>query len=316
MTSTRDHKKTRRGRGRPALGPSTARLSARTRIAGAVSRIAVTSFLSYREYLLKIYELLKAETPSYSYGQLGEDLGFSHSNVLWLVISGRRRLSPKAGERIIVALGLVGVDRRYFETLRAYNNARRTDQREDLFQILMELKTKALPNDASQKVLEYFSEWYHPVVREMVALPEFSADPQWINERLVATLMPMQILKSLDLLTKLGLIAYDAKKGRYVQTGGQIFPDRDVERMASVRFHQKMCDLAREAVTRVSAARREMNTLTVRISEDMAMRATAILFKACEQIMKLEAESKTGDQIYQVNLHLFPLTKTTSKEKG
>lgn len=306
------NKKTRR-RGSPAAGSAQVqpaeRAAAKTRILLAVDRLPVTNFLSYREYLLKIYEFIKQGDPSYSYVQLGEDLGFSRSNVLWLVIVGRRRMSPRASERLIKALGLTGTDRRYFETMRSQNNARRTDEREASFSALMNIKSESVTTTRSQNVLEYFSDWYHPVIRELVGLDDFLSEAGWINDRLVVKLMPLQILKSLELLDRLGLISYDRKAGRHRQTGGQIRPDREVERMASVRFHQKMCDMAREAVTRVPASRREMNSLTIRVNDEVAMKASEILYKACEQIMKLESESKTGDQIYQINVHLFPFTK-------
>lgn len=302
-----------RGRGRPALGSSVSRsadrAAAKARILLVVDRLPVTNFLSYREFLLKIYESIKENDPSYSYSQLGEDLGFSRSNVLWLVVVGRRRMTPRASERLVKALGLTGTARRYFETLRAQNNARRADEREDLFCTLMDIKSESVTTAANKHVLEYFSEWFHPVIREMVGLSDFQSDAEWINDRLVIKLMPLQILKSLELLERLDLITYDRKAGRHVQTGGQIRPDREVECMASVLFHQKMCDMGREALTRVSASRREMNSLTICVNDEVAMKASEILYKACEQVMKLESESKAGNQIYQINVHLFPFTK-------
>ena len=302
---------TRRGRGRPALGTRSERTAGRSRLLVAATHHPTTDFLAYRDFLLKLYEFLKEESPAYSYQQLAEDLGFSRSNVIWLVITGRRRLSPSACDRIIKALDLTGVQRRYFKALRAYNDARRADEREAIFQDLVAIKRQTVAKSDAQHALEYFSEWYHPIIRELVGLEDFKSDPEWINLRLIIQLMPMQIHRSLELLEKLGLITYDRKRAKHVPTGGQILPDRDVERMASVRFHQKMCDLARDAITRVTASRREMNTLTVRIGDDVAMKASEILYRACEQIMKLETESKSsGDQIYQINVHLFPLTKT------
>ncbi len=296
-------------RGRPALGSKRARKTNVARLRVATDRVPVTDFLSYRDYLAKLYAELKRDNPSYSYAQLGEDLGFSRSNVLWLVITGRRKLTLKAIVRVVSALSLTGTDRKYLETLQRYGSVRRPDEREQVLRDLVELKTKTVTSEAGKKALEYFSEWQHPVLREMIGLREFVAESNWINARLVLKLTPMEIRRSLELLERLALITYDRKRGRYVQTGGQVLPDRDVERLASVRFHQKMCDIARETVTRVPAARREMNTMTLCVSDEIAMQAGAILHKACEQIMKLEAETKSREQVYQVNVHLFPFTK-------
>jgi uncharacterized protein (TIGR02147 family) len=298
-----------RERGRPRLAPRAERGAGGARLKAAADRVRISDFLSYRDYLVKLFETLKTDVPSYSYPQLGEDLGLSRSNVAWLIIKGKRRLTVKAAQRIAAALDLGADARRYLETLCSYANARRSDVREDLFRQLAALKSKTATSEQAQRTLEYFSEWHHPIIREMVGLEDFESDPAWIGARLVIPLMPMQILRSLQLLERLGLIVYDGKRGRHVQTGGQIHPDREVERIAAVRFHQRMCDMARESVTRVPEQRRELNTLTLCLSDDVAMKATAILYKACEQIMKLESEAKTKSEIYQVNVHLFPFTK-------
>jgi uncharacterized protein (TIGR02147 family) len=269
----------------------------------------VTSYLSHRDFLQALYDDVKAERPSYSYYQLAEDLGFSRTNVLWLVITGRRRLTERASGRISAALQLSGNARRYFEALQKYATIRRADQRETCFQDLLELKGRELAQAADQMVLEYFSEWYHPIIREMAGIAGFQYDAEWINQHLVTRLPPLQIQRSLQLLERLNLIEFDQKKRAYVHTKKQILPDREVERLASVRFHQKMCDAARDAVTRIPARRREINSLTICVSDADAMKVGVILYKACEEIMQLEAQCKDRDQVYQVNVHLFPFTR-------
>lgn len=299
----------RRGRGRPRLADIGVRRQGRARLLNALTTNPVNGFLSHRDFLQKLYDDVKADHPSYSYFQLAEDLGFSRSNVLWLVITGRRRLTQRAAARIAAALQLTADARKYFTVLVLYGNARRSDEREALFRELIALKGRGLETSTSQLILEYYSEWHHPIMRELVGLDGYSSDPDWINRRLVTRLSPMQIHRSLQLLEKLGLIAYDHKRGAHVQTKGQILPDRLVERLASVRFHQKMCDAARDAVTRIPARRREMNSLTLCLSDDVAMKVGEILYKACEEIMHLESQVKQRSQVFQVNVHLFPFTK-------
>ncbi len=297
-------------RGRPRLGVT--KLERKTdagKLLWALEQAPITEYLSYRDFLQALYEVLKKDKPSYSYMQLAEDLGFSRTNVLWLVISGRRKLTKKAAIRVAESLKLKGDDRKYWDMLQRYMNLRRTDEREECFSELIALKGRGLNAEQAQLILEYYSEWHHPVIREMVGLNTFKHDTVWINQHLITSLPPQQILRSLKLLESLKLIEYDTSRARYVQTKGQIMPDRKVERMASVRFHQKMCDSAREAVVRIPANRREMNTLTVTVTDDVAMKISEILYKACEQIMQLEADCKNKDQVYQVNVHMFPFTK-------
>ena len=99
------------------------------------------------------------------------------------------------------------------------------------------------------------------------------------------------------------------EKGVYTHSGDRILPDKTVGELASARFHEKMCDLAKESVTRIPAKEREMNVLTVALSEDNASKAALIMYEAAEKIFNLEQESQTADRVYQVNLQFFPLSK-------
>lgn len=302
---------------RPKRAPTAAlrRSGSRAKLVAASGTLQVTDFLSYREYLEKLYGLMKPSRKAYSYAQFAEDLGFSKTNVMWLVMSGRRKLMAKAAQRVVESLGMTGIDRQYFMTLVQYNNARRPDVREDRFKALHSLKRRDLGSDKDQNVLEYFAEWYHPVIREMTGLKDFSSEPEWIAARLSFKVLPREIRSSLELLEKLGLIRFDSDLGRHAQTGGQVLPDRKVGNMAVARYHQKMCEIAREAVTMVPEKRRDLNALTVFVTEDAAMKISQILYKACEDIMKVENECKGADQVFQVNAQLFALTKNGKRDE-
>ena len=119
------------------------------------SSLSVTGFVSYREYLGELYSRLKTDRNSYSYQQFAVDLGFSKSNVIWLVITGRRKLSTKSCNKIIETLKLKGIEKKYMGLLKDYNEASRPDQREDIFQKLLNLKNESIGSERTLEVLEY-----------------------------------------------------------------------------------------------------------------------------------------------------------------
>src|SRR5690606_24621801 len=162
-------------------------------------------------------------------------------------------------------------------------------------------KTQKLQAPSQQNELEYFAEWYHPIIRELVGLKDFSDDPEWIQKKLVFNITPKQIKASLDLLQKLNLIAYDSEAKRLVQTGGQVNLDREVSKIAAVRYHQKICEIAKESITKVPSTRRDFNAMTLNLTEEAAMRLSEKLYKVCEEVMQYETEVKNPDQVFQVN---------------
>ncbi len=263
----------------------------------------------YCDYLAELFQAIKDQHRSYSYSQFAEDLGFPRSNVIWMVITGRRRLSPTATERVLQSLKFKLASRRYFLSMVKHNNASKPRERDRWLSEMIDIKSSAMRDYEDRHRLEYFSQWYYPVIREMVGLKEFRSDPHWIAEQLFMKLMPKQAEHALELLERLQLIRWDEGAKRHVQTGGQIRPTRTVGPLAAVRYHEKMCDIAKESVTRVPAKLRDLNTLTVRLSAEKAAQVQAKLREACELAFALEESSQADDDdgIYQINTQIFSL---------
>lgn len=236
-------------------------------------------------------------------------MGFPKTNALWLVISGRRKLSPKTTERILKALGFKNTHRRYFLALVHHNNASKASEREKYLQEMLDIKSQSIPQHEDKEKLEYFSQWYYPVIREMVGTTWFQSDPQWIADQLYMKIMPKQAAYALELLEKLGLISWDETLSRHVLTGGQVHPTRQVGPIASIRYHEKMCEIARDSVTRVPASLRDLNALTVRLKpSDVELIKTRII-ELCQDIFQMEENSKGSEDelVYQLNMQVFPL---------
>lgn len=275
----------------------------------AAGGVQVTQHLSPADYLQAVYLAAKAQLPSYSYLRFAEDLGFSRTNVIRLVIVGERPLTSKAAERIAKALDLHGEGRRYWTTLVKYANARLPAERDNLFRLAMSYKTRAKPAELTPAQAEYFSEWYHPVIRELTGLAEFDGDPEWIKSRLSFPLRLEQIKKSLELLAALGVIRFDDAKNRYTRTDERIATDAEVDSMAIVRYHQKMIEIGRESITRVNEDERDIRSVTVCLPKSAIPILKGKIQEWIEGVLKLEEQGGQGDEVVQVNVQMFPFTK-------
>ncbi len=272
---------------------------------------AIFGYTNYRDFLASLFQELKGRDPGYSYNQFAEDLGFPPTNAIWMVLTGRRKISPMAMKRLIEALGLKNLQRRFFVALVKHNNASRLSEREAQLAEMLKIKAEALDAQGGNKEgLEYFSEWYFPVIREMVALPSFQADPNWIAQNLHMKILPKQAEYALELLQQLNLIRWDVRLKRFVQTSGTIDLSGDLLSFAAIRYHEKACDMAREAITRVPAKERDFNTTTLRLTPDKVQQLRKILAEFRSQLLAMESQDPEGAaQIYQINTQLFPITK-------
>lgn len=307
--STGKHKRSRTGKAPEAQKRPDPAHIIKQRLKNACSQIAVTHYTDYRLYLKDLYESIKTSRKSYSYPRFAADLGLSETNALWQVLTSRRDLADSSAEKIAQSLPIIFEDKKYFLLLVKHNNSRNSDIREECMREMVSLNGRSLEAPGEENTLEYFSEWYHPVIREMVGLDEFQADPDWINERLFLKVAPRRIENSLSLLQKLNLIQYDEQIGRFKQSSTQIFPTRKVGALASIRYHQKASEIAKESVAGVDPKRRDLNVLTLCISDDLANEAIKILHDACYKIMELESKASRRDQVYQINVQLFAMTK-------
>ncbi len=276
----------------------------------AARAISVTKFLSYQDYLAEIYSQIKTSAHSYSYLQFAEDLGFSKTNVIRLVIAGERPLTEKAAEKVGTALNLRGVERRYWLAMVSYNNERLPAERERHFKNLLAQKQRELPKQIDQRQLEYFNEWFYPVVREITALPGFNGDPEWVRERLCFPLRLEEIKRALDLLEKLEYLQRNEETGQLQPTTSLVMTEREIDSLSIVRYHQKMIEIGRESITRIDGEKRDIRAMTFRIPESSISEAKAKIDQLLSELIKIEVSGGEQGEVYQLNLQLFPFTKS------
>lgn len=279
-------------------------------------QVGVTGFLNPHEFLGHLYSLVKSKSFSYSYLDYSEDLGFSRSNVMRLMISGQRPITLKSAERIVHALELTGVDRRYFMILIKYSLCRVISERDDLFKELVSLKTKKSPKVLSPNLAEYFSEWYHPVIREMTGLKDFSGDPHWIRERLNFGLRLDQIKRSLELLSSLGYIEYLDEDKIWRRSDQKITTDDEVDSLALIRYHQKMIEIGRESLTVLDENQRDIRAATLSVPASLLPILKAKVATWIYEMSELEKSTETADQVVQINVQMFAFTKATQGGSG
>lgn len=275
----------------------------------AVQKIKPHNYMDYRKYLGAIYDVMKESSDSFSYKQFSEVLGYGESTLMHQIIKGYRPLSKKSAQKLMTTLALKGADKKYFLTLVDYVNAKKTKDRDVQFQKLLRLRSESLPTELDQNMLHYFSEWYHPVIREMIELPLLQSDPKKIAQTLTPSITTEQAKKSLKLLESLGMICFDEKTDTYKKTLTHIDSGPRVKGMGLLGYHQGMIDRAKDSLTGVKAKRRNISAVTVRCSEEKAQRLKSMIQAFQTELLEEAEADNTGDQIYQINLQLFPFTE-------
>jgi uncharacterized protein (TIGR02147 family) len=270
--------------------------------------------LSGVEYLRKVYQMRKAQNQRYSYRAFAEDLGFGPTNYLHLICLGKRALSVRAAEQMASHLGFTTKESRYFVLLAKHASAKNQGERDVYFEEILELKVKQLATPLSRSQLEFFSEWHHAALREMVRLGDFVADPLWISQRIVPHISLEQARKSWQLLLDLGLVAFDSELQKFVQTEQNIVVPAGAQHVSIFSFHKNMAALGMESTTRFKAKHRDVSALTLPMDESLFLKVKEELAILKKKLLQESDRVSNPTEVFQLNLQLFPITLKDTKK--
>lgn len=279
-------------------------------VAEICAEISPSSYLDYRLFLDAVYLAIKRRLgDQYTYADFAVSLGYARGTVLHQIIRGYRPLTSKAGVKMALRLHLDTNERQYFEAMVEYGNAKTVKQRDAAFSVMQELKSRSLASELDRDLLEYFSGWQHAVVREMIAVPNADQSAAAIATRIHPRMTVGQIQRSLDLLERLHYILRDPGSGRFVPAHERVETGFKVKGMGLMRFHQLMMERAREAMVTVPAKRRNIGAVTLRCSEETALRLKQMINEMQTRLLEEAEKDADGDQVFQINVQLFPFTK-------
>jgi len=268
---------------------------------------SVFDYSDYRQFLADYYEEQKRTKSCFSYQYFGRRAGFRTKTFLYKVIKGEKALSNGSILAVAQAMKLGKRETEYFEALVNFNQAASDREREFLWGQL-----QALGGNRSAAVLRrnqyaYFSQWYHPVVRELVSQLDFRGDDARLARSVSPAITVRQARASVQLLLALGLLQKDGK-GRLRQSDAAVTTGEQYTSLAVRRFQKTAAVLAAEALERVPRDARDISTLTAGVSAAGFNRMREELVRCRRRLAQIASEDNPADRVYQVNLQLFPVS--------
>lgn len=271
----------------------------------------IEDFLDYREYLEEYYTYKKENNSHFSYRILSEKFGFKSRDFILRVIRGSKNLSQESINKVIIGLKLTEIESQYFSTLVKYNQAKSNNERNLYFQLLSSLNKH---QDSSQILekdqYEFFSKWYHPLIRSLIDVVGFNGDLKVLKHYILPTISTREIAQSIQLLKRLQLIERD-KNGVYTITSKTVSTGKEIRGLNISNYHLETIKLAEKAMDYCEVDERDFSSLTLGISDETANEIKDRTRKFRQEILQLAEADKGADKIFQFNLHLYPLTTIT-----
>ncbi|MFP4242599.1 MAG: TIGR02147 family protein [Chitinispirillaceae bacterium] len=203
------------------------------------------------------------------------DSGFTHYYVCYRlgmkksrsyfnnIIKGRKNIGPETVDKLIGLLGLKTEEANYFRALINYGQTNSSSEKEFYFDQIIAL------NNTPKRIIdettyEYFREWYHPVIRELLETIDFKGQYAWIAKKLRPSITAQEARHSIWLLQKLGLVALNSN-GFLKPTDKVIAtPDQVVNHMIQ-QYQVKSLERGQNAIME-GPSNHKTSTLTVSVS--------------------------------------------------
>ncbi|MBP5440733.1 MAG: TIGR02147 family protein [Fibrobacter sp.] len=272
----------------------------------------ITEYKDYYSLIKDFYEDQK-RTSYFSWREFAKLAGFSSPTYLRLVSEGKSKLSRVSMNRMISAMGLVGFEVDYFKVLVNFCNAKDDESKmpywKEMRRIALEYKVRVVDKEA----VEYFDGWKNQVVRELAPMMP-GATPGQIAKTCCNEITAAEVSKSLEFLTKAGFLKKGAD-GSYRQTEKNVAASKEGMAYAVHAMQHKMLQLADESIERFEPQERSVSSVTFTVNRECYERIVQEIDSFRRKIAAMPSEIEKADQIYHLNMQLFPLTWKLNKDE-
>ena len=269
----------------------------------------IVEYSDFRQYMLDYYEERKRRSV-FSWREFSKIAGFTSSSYMKVVCDGKSKLSRIGVERTGAAMGLVGFEMEYFRAMVEFGQASTEEKKKAAYENMLAIakvhKVRVLEGD----LFEFYDSWQNPVVRELAPLMP-GATPGEIAKKCYPEISAAEVQQSLNFLTKAGLLK-KAGDSSFVQAETSITGTPDATRLALRGMHRQMSKLATPALD-LPVEQRNFSGVTMGVSRESYERIVKVLDECRRQIIAIAADDKDIDQVYRLNLQLFPLSKNVKE---
>ena len=272
----------------------------------------IYDYHNYRHFIRDYYESHKATDSAFSLRYLSEKAGVNSSAYFKFLIDGKRNLTKSSILKVAGALNLSVTEAEYFELLVFFNQAKTILEKNRYFELLIEHRKTRHFLTIGESQFDYFSKWYHPVIRELVCMDGFNNNWIELAKSLDPPITPKEARASVKLLLKLGFVS--RQPDRYIQSNPVLSTGNSLDDHRIINYQIAMLQHAIAAFDRSQPRERFGSSTTCTLSEsDFA--------RYCDKIRELRRDilenSKTrgteSPRVYQLTVNMFPLSRDRAR---
>ena len=271
----------------------------------------IIEYTDYRKFIQDYYDERKRSS-AFTWRDFAREAGFSSAVYLKYVCEGKKNLSVGAAGSVASAMGLAGFESTYFVLMVSYAHAKGDEAKRAAFEERCALarahKVRVLGNEE----FDYFKSWKNPVLRELAPhMP--GAKPLEMAHACKQKISAAEVSETLDFLVHSKLLKKD-REGNYRQTDKSIsMGPVDAVPVAARDMQRQMGEFAVKALD-LPLSERDMSGLTLGLTRRAYERIRKELADCRRRIVAIAAEDDETEQVYRLNLQLFPMSEKLNTE--
>ena len=272
----------------------------------------ILEYTSYRQYIADYYAERKAKS-AFSWQEFATLAGFSSSIFLKYVSEGRYNLGEATAMRVATAMKLADYECDFFVELVKFDHAKTDAEKKAAYGKMISIaeahKAKILEGDS----FRFFSDWKNPVIRELApAMP--GAKPLALAHACREKITAAEVSETLNFLVKAGLLQKD-DAGNYTQTEKSVTTGpMEVTPVAVRGMHRQMGEFALNAIEGVPQDERHFSGITLGLTHEAYDEIVQVIAECRKKVIAIATRDSAIDEVYRLNMQLFPLTKKNSKK--
>lgn len=271
------------------------------------ANVDIYEFAEYRVFLDAYYRARRTQDPKFSHRYIAAQVRSGSAGWFADILKGRTNLSATHRIALVKMLGLKEAESAYFECLVNIDQAGSVEEKNIHFKRLLTLKG-VKPELIGSERFEYYSEWYHSVIRELLFFHDFKGDYAELSKMLRPPIQAAEARKSIRLLEGLGFIKRQSS-GTFRPVHTTVKKDPAFRAMHFANFMKANTRLGIESLETLPKEERDISTMTLSLSSEGFLKAKEEIRMLRERLLALTQADKTPDRVYQFNFHGFPVTK-------
>lgn len=288
----------------------------------SVSAPQLSDYLDYRLYMGHFYEFKRHQTRKdlrpYTYAHFSAAADIKSPNYLKMIIDGKRNLSIDMVGKFAKALGLNREGADELKLLVIYNQSEDPADRNYALKALSEfrVKHKLKVGEIDRKIWDKIPNWVTWMIYAMVDMEGVKWDVASIRNILKNKASESEVQQALDVLIQSGELVKEPTTGALKRVRAGLENSDDIPVALVRKLQSQLMYLGLESLYQDAATEREFGTLTMCLTEKEFEEIKFKLRQMRKQLHKdnsISRMSSKGQQIYQLNIQLYPVTKKSSE---